>query len=195
MAFILGVGGSPRKNGNSQSILERILEGAAQAGAETRMVLLAEMDIRPCQGCEKCRRDKKCTRLLDGMQQLYPLVEKAQGLVLSSPVHNYNITAWMKAFIDRLYCYYDFEEPRPGGYSSRLAGQGRKALVTAVCEQKDIKEMGVTMEALSMPLVPLGYEIADRLPVTGFFGRGLVKQDEALMQKAFDMGMEFAKGL
>ena len=52
---------------------------------------------------------------MDGMSLLYPKIIDARGLVLVSPTHNYNITAIMKAFIDRLYCFYNFDNKnRPG---------------------------------------------------------------------------------
>ena len=195
MALVLGVGGSPRQKGNSEALLDAVLAGAASAGAETGKILLNEKTVNSCVGCEKCRRDKKCTRLLDAMQDIYPLLEKAKGLVLASPVYNYNITAWMKAFIDRLYCYYDFTEDHPRAYSSRLAGQGRKAVVAVVGEQTDPRDLGFALEALSMPLIPLGYEIAGRLKVMGKFHLGRVKQDEAIMQKARELGTGLARKL
>ena len=195
MALVLGVGGSPRLMGNSQALLEAILAGAAEAGAETEIILLGETPVNSCVGCEKCRRDKRCTRFLDAMQGFYSLLEKAKGLVLSSPVYNYNITAWMKAFIDRLYCYYDFTDDHPRAYRSRLAGQGRKAVVTVVGEQTDPGELGFALEALAMPLEPLGHEVIGRLEVPGMFQLGRVKQNEAVLLRARELGIGLARAL
>ncbi|MFP4072099.1 MAG: NAD(P)H-dependent oxidoreductase [Desulfovibrionales bacterium] len=69
-----------------------------------------------------------CTGLLDVMTALYRPVIESRGLVLVCPTHNSNVTAWMKGFIDRLYCFYDFDKKLPGPWSSRLGGQGRKAV-------------------------------------------------------------------
>ncbi|THB63256.1 MAG: flavodoxin family protein, partial [Desulfovibrio sp.] len=129
MTKILGVGGSPRSGGNSDVLLQNILAGAVEAGVETEAVHLRNYHFSSCIGCERCRKDKACTGLNDGMQLLYPKVEAARGLVLVSPTHQYNVTAIMKAFIDRLYAYYDFTDDRPRGYSSRLAGKDRQAAV------------------------------------------------------------------
>ena len=55
------------------------------------------------------RETNECLAFQDGMQLLYPKIRGSRGLVLVTPVHNYNLTAWMKAFIDRTYCLYSFD--------------------------------------------------------------------------------------
>ncbi|MEA1985632.1 MAG: flavodoxin family protein [Euryarchaeota archaeon] len=192
---IIGFGGSPRKNGNTDVILNAILRGARSCGADTEMILLRDQDIHSCVGCEQCRKDLTCTRFDDDMQQLYPKIEEASGLVLGSPTYNYNVTSMVKAFIDRLYCYYDFTDDRPRQYSSRLAGQGRKAVVFAVCEQEDIEDMGFTLEAMGKPLNALAYDIVEELPVIGYFDRGIVAEDKDVLQSAFEAGQRLAKEL
>lgn len=48
---VLGVAGSPRRGGNSETILDEVLGGAREAGALTEKVVLAERDVRPCRAC------------------------------------------------------------------------------------------------------------------------------------------------
>lgn len=192
---VLGIGGSPRKAGNSDVLLDSILKGASEKNVGTQSVHLRDFYYQPCIGCERCRKDKICTGLNDGMTLLYPLVYESRGLVLVSPTHNYNITAWMKAFIDRLYCFYDFEDTRPRAWSNRLAGQGRKAVLAAVAEQTDEYDMGFTLEAMKRPLEALGYEVLAELPVLGIFDRGRVKQEEEILKAASMLGRELAESL
>lgn len=191
---VLGIGASPRRGGNTDILLEAVLAGARDEGHATTTVHLRDILYKPCIGCERCRRDKACTGLTDGMTTLYPLIDASRGLVLISPAHNYNVTAWMKAFIDRLYCYYDFTDPRPGPWSSRLAGQGRRAAVVTVCEQQDIRDMGYTMDAMCAPLTALGFEIAGILPVLNSFARGAVKQQPEILDQARELGRTLIKG-
>lgn len=192
---ILAVGASPRKGGNSDLLLERFAAGAASVGVETEIVQLRDLEFSPCVGCEQCRTTRACTRFDDDMRPLYPKIVAARGMILMSPVHNYNLTAWMKAFIDRLYCFYDFEAPRPGPWSSRLAGQGRQALVAAVCEQLDAKDMGFTLEAMQMPLAALGYRVLEPLPVLGVFGRGDIARQQQMLERAEECGRRLAGAL
>lgn len=193
--MILGIEGSPRKAGNSHKMLQAVLDGAASAGQETSAAHLRDYRYEPCVGCEACRRDKICTRFQDGMTVLYPRIEQADGLVLISPVHNYNVTAWVKAFIDRLYCYYDFGDSRPRTWSSRLAGQGKKAVIAAIAEQTDAKDMGFTLDAMRLPLVAHGFEIVEELPVLNLFDRGIIAKHDDLVERATNAGKALAAAL
>ncbi len=192
---ILAIGGSPRIHGNSDVLLKHILNAVQEENVPAEGIQLRDYYFKPCIGCERCRKDKICTGLNDGMHLLYPKITKSQGLILLSPTHNYNITAWMKAFIDRLYCFYNFDDKRPRGWSSRLAGQKRKAVIVAVCEQNNKKDMGFTIEAIRLPLEALGYEILEEFPVFGIFDRGVVKKDEEILTKASELGRRFAKSI
>lgn len=192
---ILGISGSPRKNGNSDALLAAITEGIAQTSVPVTPTALRDLDFGACIGCERCRRDKICTGLTDGMTNLYPEIESSRGLVLISPAHNYNITALMKAFIDRLYCFYNFENSVPRAWSSRLAGQDRKAVVLGVCEQESAEDMGFTLDAMALPLTALGYEVIHKVPVLRVFSRGKVKEDAELMERIAVIGKTLGESL
>ncbi len=192
---VLGVGGSPRRNGNSDQTLIRMLKGVQEQDIRTKMVRLRDYYFMPCVGCERCRKDKICTGLNDGMQILYPEIINSMGLILVSPTHNYNITAWMKAFIDRLYCFYDFAGERPGPWSSRLAGRGRKAVIVSVSEQNTKKDAGFTLDAMRLPLEALGYEIIEEFPVFGIFEKGRVRKYPDVLDRAEALGRKLAASL
>lgn len=192
---ILGVGGSPRSGGNSDLLLERVLRGAEGAGAEVKTVLLREYTFSSCIGCEACRKHGTCTGLKDEMQHIYPEVRQSGGLVLTTPVHFYNVSALTKAFLDRLYCFFDFTHDRPRQYSSRLAGGGRRAVTAAVCEQMNEQDMGFTREAMRLPLQALGYEVLHEVDAYGFFARGKVAESEELLSRCEEAGRALARAL
>ncbi|HAS28065.1 MAG TPA: flavodoxin family protein [Dehalococcoidia bacterium] len=187
---ILCVGGSPRAGGNSDILIRHFLNGIADAEVTGEDILLRDYQFRTCTGCEMCRKDKTCTGLSDDMQFIYPKIMESCGLILVSPVHNYNITAIMKSFIDRLYCFYDFDDERPGKWSSRLGTQGRKAVIAAVAEQIGDEESGMnlTLKAMRLPLEALGYEIIAELPVTGVFKKGKVLRYPEFLDSAESLG-------
>ena len=101
----------------------------------------------------------------------------------------------MKAFIDRLYCLFIFDNNRPRGWSSRLTGQNRKAVIAAVCEQVDKKDMGFTIEAMRLPIEALGYEVVGELAVFGIFDRGKVQDEDETLTKAIKLGNQLAISL
>ncbi len=193
--LIIGVSGSPRRGGNSDLVLDAILSGASGEGVDTSTLHISGMELSSCVGCERCRKDKVCSRFDDDLTPFYPKISLAEGLVLVTPVYNYNVTAWMKAFIDRLYCFYDFDNEHPRGWSSRLAGQGKAAVLAIVAEQMDPKDMGVTMEAMRMPMEALGYSIAGELAVPGVFEAGVVGDRPELLDQAVSLGRDLAAAL
>ena len=192
---VLGIGGSPRRGGNSDILLKYILKGITENKITAESLQLRDYQYQGCIGCERCRKDKICTGLKDGMSLIYPDILESQGLILVSPTHNYNVTAWMKAFIDRLYCFYNFDDNCPRGWSSCLTGQGRKAVLAVICEQKSKEDMGFTLDAMRLPLEALGYEIIGELPVFSIFDKAKVKENNDILIKATKLGSGLAKSL
>jgi len=192
---IFGVSGSPRINGNSDSILKQIIVGASQENVTSEHLNLSKLQFQGCIGCERCRKDKICTGLIDGMSIVYQNIIHSKGLILVSPTHNYNITAWMKAFIDRLYCFYNFTNDRPRQWSSQLANQDRKAVIAAICEQENVEDMGFTIDAMKNPLQALGYEVIDEVSVLRIFDKGKVSEDKDALEKALNAGIKLARAI
>ena len=101
---ILGISGSPRK-GNTEWMVERVLEAARGAGEETELVLLRKVDIQLCRGCLTCEvgKDRKpgvCV-IKDDMQPLLAKMLEADGIVLGTPVYFYLLSGLLKNFLDR----------------------------------------------------------------------------------------------
>jgi len=194
MKKVLGIGGSPRKGGNSDILLKRLLKGARDEAVATEEIQLRDYQFQGCTGCERCRKDGRCTGLQDGMQLIYPKIREASGLVVISPIYSYNMTALMKAFIDRLYSFYNFTDERPGHWSSQLADQGRKAVIAVVGEQasREAGGMDLTLETMRRSIKALGYEITDELPVLGIFHKGKVREYPQVLEQAEALGRRLA---
>ena len=193
--LILGVSGSPRRGGNSDLVLDAILAGVSGEGVDTSTLHLSGIEMSSCVGCERCREDKVCTHFTDDLTPYYPQISLAEGIILVTPVYNYNLTAWMKAFIDRLYCFYDFDNEHPRGWSSRLAGQGKAAALAIVAEQMEPEDMGVTMEAMRLPMEAYGYRIIGELVVPGVFEAGIVSEQPGVLKEAKQLGRKLAEAI
>jgi len=98
--LVLGLQGSPRKKGNTVSILRAFLDEAERLGARTRQLDAAKMNIAPCRECGTCDRKGFCP-LEDDMQEVYHLLWKADVVVMATPIFFYGPTAQLKALIDR----------------------------------------------------------------------------------------------
>ena len=100
--LVLGLQGSPRKKGNTSHLLDLVLEEAAGRGAETRRIDVCQQDIRACIGCTKCERKGFCSIEDDEMNPLvYPLLRRADLVLLATPIYFYNATSQLKKVIDR----------------------------------------------------------------------------------------------
>lgn len=90
-AQVVGIVGSPRKNGNTEFLIRRALEIIRQEGWTTALIPLAGKSIGPCQGCDTCKKTGECT-LRDDFQGVYSQMLAARGIILGSPVYNFTIT-------------------------------------------------------------------------------------------------------
>jgi len=119
---VLGIASSPRKGANSQTLAEHILAGAQEAGAETELVRLCQLDIQPCTGCNTCKGGDGCV-IEDDMQMLCKKLEEADAVVLGSPIYWGRLNAQAYPFIDRLYALIkpDFTTDFPKGKKMAVA--------------------------------------------------------------------------
>ena len=99
--LVLGLQGSPRKKSNTHFLLSAFLDAASQAGAQTQLVDVCRMDIQPCRELVVCEKKGVCPIKDDMTPVLYPLLREAEVIVAASPVFFYNVTAQLKALIDR----------------------------------------------------------------------------------------------
>ena len=99
---ILGISGTPRKNGNTTKLVEKALEGAMSVpGIKTGLYEMAGKKIHHCIACYKCYRTGECA-LKDDFQNFARKYVEADGILMGAPVYHMSIPASMKAALDRL---------------------------------------------------------------------------------------------
>ena len=103
MKNILIISSSPRKKGNSQILCEQFKKGAEAKGHQVKIVRIMEQNIGFCRACDGCMRNGGTCVLKDDMAEVLKMFQKADVLVLATPVYFYGISAQMKTFIDRTY--------------------------------------------------------------------------------------------
>ena len=115
--FVLGLQGSPRAKGNTGILLSAFLDEVERLGGRVSTLDATKMKVMPCLGCGACERKGYCPQD-DDMQAAYPLLRKADLVVLATPIYFYGPTAQLKAFIDRSQALWsrkyalDLEDPR-----------------------------------------------------------------------------------
>src|SRR5208337_1531930 len=97
--MILGICGSPRKQA-TEHVLTEALSILGKMGFETAFFTVRGNNIGFCQHCDYCLKNKTC-KLKDGMYELYPLLRRADGLVIATPVYSGGVSAQTKTVMDR----------------------------------------------------------------------------------------------
>lgn len=97
---VLGLAGSARRGGNTETLLDWCLAGAREEGAVVVKVALSDLDLHGCRACDACRDTGVCIQK-DDMQVLYPHLRKADSIVIAAPTYFQGMPAVPKMVIDR----------------------------------------------------------------------------------------------
>lgn len=191
--YILGIVGSARKGGNTDTVVDAILTSSKECGAQVEKIYLSDLDFKGCIGCGSCEKDMKCI-LKDDMQEVYSKINKADGLVLGSPTYFYNVSGLMKMFIDRLYAYEIFDKEYRSVWVGAHEVLGRKYAVTAaICEQETIEDMGFASEAMSMALSAVGIRSVENMKILHLFKKNEAGKNEKVLESSKMAGVKLYK--
>jgi multimeric flavodoxin WrbA len=100
---VVAFNGSPRKDGNTTILINRVFHELQNEGIETELVQLSGKEIHGCIACYKCfeNNDQRCAVKNDIANECIEKMIEADGLIMGSPTYFYDVTAEMKALIDR----------------------------------------------------------------------------------------------
>ncbi len=174
---VLGIVGSPRKGGNTDSMVEEVLRGAAEAGAEVDKVVLGDLRIEPCKACDVCRKGE-CV-IEDDFASVAGKMESAHVWVIGTPVYWWGPSAQTKAWIDRWY----------GLPRELFEGKG---VVLAVSSGGGRSYAELTISMLREVIPYLGMREMG-LVHSGGSSRGRAKSDTVLMSEARRIGKSIVK--
>ncbi len=102
---IIGFLGSPLPEGNTARLLDRALKGAEDAGCSVEKINLATLGFEDCQEMFFCKDHETCT-MDDDMQELYPKIRDADGIIIASPIMCMGLPGKLKSFMDRCQVFY-----------------------------------------------------------------------------------------
>ena len=101
---IFGLVCSPREGGNTEIMVKEALKAAEEMNAETELITISKLNISPCIACDSCIEKGMCV-IKDDIHQIFERMEKADGIIIGTPVYFVNVSAQAKAIIDRTYSY------------------------------------------------------------------------------------------
>ena len=97
---IVAIFGSPRRKGNTATLLREAIRGARDSGAVVEEVVLRDQKISPCLEIYGCKKAGECA-IKDDFQKIRDLILDARGLILASPIFFYSVSAHTKILMDR----------------------------------------------------------------------------------------------
>lgn len=182
MKNILGIMGSPRKQGNTHLMLDSLLAAARAAGAQTETILLGDLTIAECNGCHACWRTGRCAKS-DDMNPLYGKIAASDVLVFATPVYWYGPTALMKAFLDR-FVYFN----APG--SGQLAG--KEAALLIPFEEDDPRAADLIIALFERSLAYLDMRLAGTVIAPGLLKKGEIAERAEIGELTAALGRKLA---
>jgi len=146
---IIAFNGSPRKNWNTATLLNKALEGAASKGAETELIHLYDLNYKGCNSCFACKTKDgksygKCP-IQDDLAAIFKKVEEADAIILGSPIYLGRVTGEMASFMDRLIFQYEV-------YSEPIESLFGKKINTGFIYTMNVTEEQLKTYALDQPI-------------------------------------------
>jgi len=183
---ILGVVGSPRRNGNTHILVSRILEGAKEAGAAAEILLLNGLSIAECDGCHVCWEGKGCSKS-DDMSDIYQKIIEGDVIVFGTPVYWYGPTALMKGFMDR-FVYFNCPANR-----GRIIGKW--GVIAVPFEEENPETAALVVAFFERSLAYLGMELVGKIIVPGVGRKGEILEKAESLEEGYKLGRRLAKGM
>ena len=175
---ILVLTGSPRKNGNSNTLADYFIKGAEEAGHQVERFDAAFENVHPCIACNKCGMNGPCV-FKDDFEFVRNHIVDADVVVFATPMYYFGVSAQLKAVIDRFYAI-NGQIHRP-----------KKAVLLMTYANMAVSE-AVPIEAhYDVLLKYLGWEDAGRIIVPGVWPAGAVKHTD-YPEQAYKLGKNIA---
>ncbi|MCX5678081.1 MAG: flavodoxin family protein [Candidatus Omnitrophica bacterium] len=185
---VIGISASPRRSGNSEILLDRALEGAMSAGADVEKIVLNELDFKACQECGGCERSGVCV-IRDGMSHLYKELDKADAIIVSSPIFFASLSAQAKMMIDRFQCAWVAKYI----LKNRAKAKKRKGIFISVAGSYRKDSFDNAKSIIKAFFATLDIEYADELFCGGIEKMKDIDQDEKVLNRAYTLGVGLVK--
>ena len=182
--------GSPRKNGNTETLLKEVVRSVEEAGHSVDTFYLNAMNIKPCQDCGGCNDTGKCI-LRDDMDQITDVIRDSDRIILASPIFFFSLSAQAKLMIDRcqsIWCekYLLHKSIEPGKF-------GRKGLLIMVGGMK--KDTGIQCgEACAKAFFrTVSVPEHETIYYLGIDAKGEILNHPTALQDAFEAGKKLVQ--
>lgn len=184
---VLGIMGSPRIKGNTDLLLDEALKGAKSQQAEVEKIIVDKLKITPCREYYGCVKDGNCV-IRDDMDDIYPKLLEADGIIVASPMFFYGLSAQLKALIDRCQVFWARRY-----ILKNLPDSVKKGVFIAVGATQGKQLFDGSILTVKYFFHVFGVEYVDELLVRGVDKRGEIKKHPTALSDAFELGSRLAR--
>lgn len=190
---LLAIYGSPRRKGNTATLLKHAVKGALDAGAAVEEIVLRDLKMSPCLEIYGCKETGRC-RIQDDFQLVYDKLLQAAGIMLASPIFFYTVSAHTKILMDRCQSLWvkkywiDKDQVKRGSYR-------RKALFISVGATRGKKLFDGTLLSMKYFFDVLDTEMWKTLLYRELDFIGDVDKNPLYLKEAYAAGQALAKAL
>ncbi len=191
----VGVYGSPRKGGNTDALLDSALKGVQSKGGDIKKIYVRDLKISGCRSCYGCEKTGICI-VKDDMQEIYPLLDEADAVIVASPIFFYGVTSQIKSLIDRGQAMWARKRLNKKNVKDRSLIKGKGYLIAVgATKGKNLFECATLVAKYFFDALDMSYE-------AGLFFRGMesidaAKKNPEALQQAYEFGKKLtfrAKG-
>jgi multimeric flavodoxin WrbA len=186
MTKILIFNGSPRRNGNTSTLIKECVRAIKDSGKNAEIFFLNDMTIKPCQFCDWCKDNNALSCVEeDDMHELYPKLLESDVLIFAAPIFWFTISAQMKLFIDRLYAFHG---------KDGFALTHKKIGTILVYGDSDVETSGVN-NAIAAMKDAISYMKSENIGIVHGTAHkiGDAEKNTELMAKAYNLGLKASK--
>jgi multimeric flavodoxin WrbA len=178
---VVGFVGSPRRQGNTAILVNEVLRGVRESGAETRVFYLNEMNIKGCQGCRSCKKPGAVCVQKDDMAAMYNEIKEADAVVIGTPVYFCQMSGQTKIFVDRLYAFLNAD------FTHKLGEKKKTVMIYSQGQPKpDMFQQSFDLNKGILSLV--GLKIKETILAAGNRKIDDVLGNQDIMEKAYNAG-------
>ena len=193
MAQIVAIYGSPRRRGNTATLLKHAVQGAVDAGAQVDEIILRDLKISPCLEIYACKKEGRCA-IEDDFHHVADQILSAKGLILASPIFFYTVSAHTKILMDRCQSLwvkkYWIDKVPFGQWESK-----RKGLFISVGATKGKKLFDGTLLTVKYFFDVLDTELFQTLLYRGLDFEGDVLKYPEYLEAAYQAGNDLAEAI
>lgn len=175
---IVALLGSPRKNSNTDILLDKMIQGAQDAGHNISKYCVSDLNVGACRACGNCMKGNNCVLNDDGLKITHEIA-KSEGLIVATPIYYGQMTESLKVLIDRFYGI---------THNPLITLSGKVMLIFTHLGPEGYYDSYIDLTKIQPFQMNMNYEVVDVLDV-GNLGN-VYNQPEKLLE-AYEMGKKF----